>query len=100
MCNHYQTLKDAELLLKVFGAAKPVPVGKYDMWPRYQGVFVRWQPEHDAGDDAMPEREAAVGRCGLISASARPEPLAGVEELSTFDARDDRVANAFTFRNA
>ncbi|MOA62186.1 hypothetical protein D3C78_1875300 [compost metagenome] len=41
MCSHYQTLKDAELLLKKFGASKPAPIGKYDMWPRYQGVFVR-----------------------------------------------------------
>ncbi|WP_232826099.1 SOS response-associated peptidase family protein [Bordetella trematum] len=26
--------------------------------------------------------------------------MAGAEKLSTFNARDDRVANAFTFRNA
>ncbi|WP_231940072.1 SOS response-associated peptidase family protein [Bordetella trematum] len=29
-----------------------------------------------------------------------PDALAGAEKLSTFNARDDRVANAFTFRNA
>lgn len=35
MCSHYQTLKDAELLLKKFGVReKPAAVGKYDMWPR------------------------------------------------------------------
>ncbi|MGN3705379.1 SOS response-associated peptidase [Achromobacter xylosoxidans] len=100
MCSHYQTLKDAELLLRRFGAQKPAAIGKYDMWPRYQGVFVRRPPEYDVGDEAVPPREAAVGRWGLISPSTRPDDLAGAEKLSTFNARDDRVANAFTFRNA
>ncbi|WP_447922281.1 SOS response-associated peptidase [Achromobacter aegrifaciens] len=100
MCSHYQTLKDAELLLKRFGVAKHTHVEKYDMWPRYQGVFVRRPPELDAGDDAVPEREAVLGRWGLISASTRADGLAAAEKLSTFNARNDRVANAFTFRNA
>ncbi|WP_063589242.1 SOS response-associated peptidase [Achromobacter ruhlandii] len=101
MCSHYQTLKDAELLLQRFGVrAAPPPAGKYDMWPRYQGVFVRRPPEHDAGDEAVPDREAVLGRWGLISSTTRPDDLAGAEKLSTFNARDDRVANAFTFRNA
>lgn len=71
MCSHYQTLKDADLLLKRFGAlAKPTALGKYDMWPRYQGVFVRRPPEHDAGDEAVPEREALVGRWGMMRGRA------------------------------
>ncbi|WYX07937.1 hypothetical protein WJ973_25540 [Achromobacter xylosoxidans] len=31
MCNRYQTLKDAELLLKKFGAPNKPADGKYDM---------------------------------------------------------------------
>lgn len=62
MCSHYQTLKDAELLPAKFGVRDRPPAGKYDMWPRYQGVFVRRPPEHDAGDEAVPEREAVLGR--------------------------------------
>ena len=51
MCSHYQTLKDAELLL---GSARPTPAGgKYDMWPRYPGIFIRRPVEHDAGDEAV-----------------------------------------------
>ncbi|MNK71808.1 hypothetical protein D3C87_912700 [compost metagenome] len=50
MCSHYQTLKDAELLLKKFGVTRPGVLGKYDMWPRYQGVFVRTPPQHGSGD--------------------------------------------------
>lgn len=100
MCSHYQTLKDAELLLKKFGVTRPGVLGKYDMGPRYQGVFVRRPPEHDAGDEAVPSIEAVEGRWGLISSSTVPDRLGGAEKLSTFNARDDRVANSFTFRNA
>jgi putative SOS response-associated peptidase YedK len=101
MCSHYQTLKDAELLLKKFGVReKPEAIGKYDMWPRYEGVFVRRPVEHDAGDEAVPEREAVVGRWGLISSMTKREGLEDAGKLSTFNARDDRVKSAFTFRGA
>lgn len=33
MCSHYQTLKDAELPLKKFGAPDKPAGGKYDLWP-------------------------------------------------------------------
>lgn len=100
MCSYYQTLKDAELLLARFGVRDKPQGGKYDMWPRYLGVFVRRPPEYDAGDEAVPDWEAVLGRWGLISSMTRPDEFAGAEKLSTFNARDDRVANAFTFRNA
>lgn len=101
MCSHYQTLKDAELLLKKFGVSKkPASLGTYDMWPRREGLFVRRPVEHDAGDEAVPEREAVVRRWGLISGMTKPEGLNDAGKLSTFNARDDRVASAFTFRGA
>ncbi|WP_231952312.1 hypothetical protein [Achromobacter sp. MFA1 R4] len=90
-----QPLPDAELLLKKFGVTRPGILGKYDMWPRYQGIFVPRTPEHDAGDEAVPSLEAITGRWGLVSGSTRPDALPGAEKLSTFNARDDRVANAF-----
>lgn len=77
MCSRYQTLKDAELLLKKFGVTRPGMLGQYDMWPRYQGVFVRRPPEHDSGDEAVPGIEAVTGRWGLISGSTRPDALDG-----------------------
>ncbi|CAB3877655.1 hypothetical protein A9G00_26980 [Achromobacter xylosoxidans] len=46
-------LKDAELLLKKFGAPNKPAGGKYDMWPRYPGVFIRRPVEHDAGDAGL-----------------------------------------------
>ncbi|MFF7060808.1 SOS response-associated peptidase [Achromobacter spanius] len=101
MCSHYQTLKDAELLLKKFGVRqKPAAIGMYDMWPRYQGVFVRRPVEHDAGDEAVPEREAVVGRWGLISTMTKPDGLDRAGELSTFNARSETAPKSFTFGNA
>ncbi|CUI81173.1 SOS response-associated peptidase [Achromobacter sp. 2789STDY5608628] len=100
MCSHYQTLKDAELLLKKFGAPNKPAGGKYDMWPRYPGVFVRRPVEHDAGDEAVPEREAAVGRWGLISAMTKVDGLNRAGKLSTFNARSETAAKSFTFGNA
>ncbi len=44
MCSHYQTLKDAELLLKKFGVTRPGALGKYDMWPRYRARLCAGHP--------------------------------------------------------
>ncbi|AMG47401.1 SOS response-associated peptidase [Achromobacter ruhlandii] len=100
MCSHYQTLKDAELLLKKFGAPNKPAGGKYDMWPRYPGVFIRRPVEHDAGDEAVPEREAVVGRWGLISAMTKADGVDKAGKLSTFNARSETAAKSFTFGNA
>src|SRR3546814_17958469 len=54
MCSHYQTLKDAELLLKKFGVPKkPGSLGVYDMWPRRQGLFVRRSEERRVGKECV-----------------------------------------------
>lgn len=100
MCSHYQTLKDAELLLKKFGAPNKPAGGKYDMWPRYPGVFIRRPVEHDAGDEAVPEREAVVGRWGMIPPGTRPEKLAEASKKSTSNARSETAHQLWTFRNA
>lgn len=100
MCSHYQTLKDAELLLKKFGAPNKPAGAKYEMWPRYPGMFIRRPIEHDAGDDAVPEREAVVGRWGLISAMTKADGLDKAGKLSTFNARSETAAKSFTFGNA
>jgi putative SOS response-associated peptidase YedK len=99
MCSHYQAVKKADQLEKYFRARGQVPP-KTDMWPRYAGVFVRRPPEWESGDEAVPEREAVVGRWGLISAMTKPDDFDKAGKLSTFNARDDRVSTAFTHRNA
>ncbi|MNX47622.1 hypothetical protein D3C86_781780 [compost metagenome] len=101
MCSHYQTLKDAELLLKKFGIQeKPAAIGKYDMWPKYPGVFIRRPLEQDAGDEAVPEREATAGRWGLISAMTNANSLDKAGKLLTFNARSETAPKSFTFGNA
>ena len=70
------------------------------MWPRYPGVFIRRQVEHDVGDDAVPEREAVTGRWGLISAMTKADGLDKSGKLSTFNARSETAAKSFTFGNA
>ncbi|MDR6600966.1 putative SOS response-associated peptidase YedK [Achromobacter deleyi] len=101
MCSHYQTLKDAELLLEKFGVRdKSVSLGIYDVWPKLQGLFVRRPTEHDAGDDAVPEREAVVGRWGMIPPGTKPEKLAEANTKKTFNARSETAHQLWTFRNA
>lgn len=100
MCSHYTALKKQEQLERHFRARGiPLPP-KSDMWPRYQGPFVRRPPEHDAGDEAVPEREVVVGRWGLISAMTKADSLDKAGKLSTFNARSETAGKSFTFGNA
>lgn len=102
MCSHYQAVKAAELLAKRFpGVVWPTgDFGKTDMWPKYAGLFIRRPPEHDAGDEAVPEREALTGRWGLVSALTKAEGADKALKLSTFNARSETAAKSFTFGNA
>lgn len=99
MCSHYQGIKKREKLARMGVTPPPLP-GAYDVWPRRIGEFIRRPPEWDSGDEAVPEREVAVGRWGLISAMTRGDGLAKAEKLSTFNARSETVAKSFTFGNA
>ena len=45
MCSNYEALRKWEHYEKYFNAARPSMQGKLDMWPRYEGVFVRKPPE-------------------------------------------------------
>ncbi|WP_241132042.1 SOS response-associated peptidase [Achromobacter xylosoxidans] len=100
MCSHYQTLRDAELLLKKSAAPNKPVGGKYDMWPRYPGVFIRRPVEHGAGGEAVPEREAVMGRWGLIRAMTKADGLDKAAKLSTVNARSETAAKSYTFGHA
>jgi putative SOS response-associated peptidase YedK len=98
MCSHYQAAKIAARLARQFPDAvwPALDTIKDDMWPRYQGLFVRRPPELDSGDEAVPPLEGEAGRWGLISALTKePNP-----KLSTFNARSETAARSFTFGNA
>lgn len=89
MCSHYTALKKQAQLEKYFRARGiPLPP-KSDMWPAYAGPFVRRPPEHDSGDEAVPERETVIGRWGMIAPGTPPEKLAQAEKIAAFNARSD-----------
>ena len=56
--------------------------------------------EHDAGDEAVPEREAVAGRWSLISAMTKADGLDKAGKLSTFNARSETAPKSFTLGNA
>lgn len=65
------------------------------MWPGYMGLFIR-RPEHsNAGDEAVPAREAVQGRWGLV-----PHWSKVGKERNTFNARSETVATKPSFRKA
>ncbi|KCB24989.1 SOS response-associated peptidase [Bordetella hinzii] len=100
MCSHYTALKKREQMEKYFRARGiPLPA-EWDMWPKRIGEFIRRPPEHDSGDEAVPDREVVVGRWGLISAMTKADGLDKAGKLSTFNARSETAAKSFTFGNA
>ena len=70
-------------------------MGKPDMWPGYEGVFIRPHPHADVGDEAVPAREAVLGHWGLIPHWSKDGKVKG-----TFNARSETVAEKPSFRDA
>ena len=100
MCSNYEALRRWEHYEKYFAVSRPSTQGKLDMWPRYEGIFVRRPPETDPYDEAVPECEAVTGRWGLVPRMLKPESSAKQLKLSTFNARVESVAKSFTYGGA
>ena len=100
MCSHFEALGAHEDYKKNFGVLQPnPPQGKLDMWPRYTGSFIRKPPETDPHDEAVPTREALLGRWGLIPWRLKPDPenIKKAMARSTFNARIEGIEKNFTF---
>lgn len=95
MCSHYTPVKSKSQLDDTFGVQAPVSMGKPDMWPGYEGVFIRPHPHADVGDEAVPAREAVLGHWGLIPHWSKDGKVKG-----TFNARSETVAEKPSFRDA
>jgi putative SOS response-associated peptidase YedK len=95
MCSHYKSVRDKALLRQAFGLNQLDHLGKPDLWPNYDGLFIRSHPHADVGDDAVPAREAVVGHWGLIPHWSKDGKVRG-----TFNARSETVAEKPTFRDA
>jgi putative SOS response-associated peptidase YedK len=95
MCSHYTPVKSMTQFHDTFGVEAPVSMGKPDMWPGYEGVFIRPHPHADVGDEAVPKREAVLGHWGLIPHWSKDGKVKG-----TFNARSETVAEKPIFRDA
>ena len=96
MCSHFQAFNDRARFEKEFGAHLPPDHGVHDVWPTYRSVFIRLPPEADAGDEAVPAREALPGVFGLIPAWAKDDKFA----RRTYNARSETAATLPSFRDA
>jgi putative SOS response-associated peptidase YedK len=98
MCSHYQAVKKAAIIGSYF-RARGIEPPKPDMWPKYEGPFVRRPPEWESADKAVPEPECAIGRWGLVSALTTLERIEKARKLSIFNARSKSAAKSFTCGN-
>ena len=96
MCSHYQAIKERERYFRHFGVLPPDDLAKFDLWPSYQGSFIRRHRHADVGDDAVPSRESLPGIFGLVPHWAQDTTIA----RHTFNARSETVAEKPSFRDA
>ena len=96
MCSHYESVKNPERYKQHFGADRPADQDRFDIWPLYAASFVRRPREADAGDEAVPEREAVSGQFGLIPHWATDAAIG----KRTYNARSETVAAKPSFRDA
>jgi putative SOS response-associated peptidase YedK len=96
MCAHYENIKDPNRLRQYFAVEAPTLMGKADVWPQYESLFIRRHPHADVGDEAVPQTEALVGRFGLIPHWATDLKLG----RNTYNARTETVATKPSFRDA
>jgi putative SOS response-associated peptidase YedK len=95
MCSNYDAVVSTERLRLYFGVDAP-PAAKAQVWPLYEGCFIRRHPHKDVGDEAVPPREAMAGLFGLIPHWAGELTFG----RRTYNARSETVAEKPSFRDA
>lgn len=96
MCSHYQSVQDRQRYQRHFGVEPPADTGKADVWPLYAASLIRRPPEAEAGDEAVPEREALPGQFGLVAHWAKDSAVG----RRTYNARSETAASKPSFRDA
>ena len=56
MCSHYKPVTQVNRLRQAFKLGPLEHIGKPDMWPGYEGLFIRPHPYAEVGDEAVPAR--------------------------------------------
>jgi putative SOS response-associated peptidase YedK len=99
MCSHYVAEKARQKLAR-FGVQLPMdwepPPGGLHIYPTQWAPIIRRPPEHDSGDEAVPDRELVLARFGLLPGFAKDEKYG----LRTYNARSETVAQLASFKTA
>ena len=99
MCSHYQAEKRRRQLEKMGIKLPPdwqPPPGGMHIYPTQLAPFIRRPPEHDSGDEAVPDLELVDGRFGLLPGFAKEAKYG----LRTYNARTETVDQLASFKNA
>jgi putative SOS response-associated peptidase YedK len=95
MCSEYEA-PQREMFLERFGLEMPeFPVA--EMFSGRTGVYVRRPAEFDSGDEAVPPLQPHLGRWGLVPRETKADRVPDQLKLSTYNARSERMARAFSF---
>jgi putative SOS response-associated peptidase YedK len=93
MCSHYESAS-AERIREAFGVTPDLPF-KTELWPTYEGAFIRARREESNEDDSS-EYEALTGQFGLLPFWAKDRTLG----RRTFNARSETADSKPSFRSA
>ena len=96
MCAHYEAVQDLQRYQRHFDTGPPADLGRSDVWPLYMASWIRRPAEADAGDEAVPEREALAGQFGLIPHWAKDASIG----KRTYNARSETADSKQSFRDA
>ena len=96
MCSHYESVQDRARYQRHFAVEPPADLGRADIWPLYAASLIRRPPEADAGDEAVPEREALSGQFGLVTHWAKDASVG----KRCYNARSETAATKPSFRDA
>lgn len=96
MCSHYQAVRDNARFHRHFGLDLPLNPGRHDLWPGYEGVFIRRHPHAGARDEADVGHEALNGLFGLVPPWSPDIRMTRF----TYNARSETVASKPSFRDA
>lgn len=96
MCAHYEAVQDPQRYRQYFEVEPPADAGRSDVWPLYQASLIRRPPQADAGDEAVPRREALCAQFGLVPHWAKDASVG----RRTYNARSETAATKPSFRDA
>jgi putative SOS response-associated peptidase YedK len=96
MRGHYISSSDRMRYRQAFGMEPPLDMGKCDVWPGYATTFIRRHEHAEAGDEAVPGREALTGLFGLVPPWSQDTRIS----RHTYNARIETVDQQPSFREA